>query len=72
MQILKVFKKFIESVNWKTLFNDKISYRSTKHIKHTKNGRKDTDYFKLQKTASAVFKVISGCKEEYQNDLALK
>ena len=39
---------------------------------YQKNGHKDSDYFKLQEATSVVSEMISRCKEEYQNHLALK
>ena len=49
----------------------KINSNGNSMIQSQKNGVK-TDYFKLQEAASAVPEVISRCKEEYQNHLALK
>ena len=50
----------------------KNKFKWKQHDTKPKKWYKDSDYFKLQEAANAVPEVISRCKEEYQNHLALK
>ena len=51
---------------------NKIKWNHKLYQTYQKNGRKDSDYFKLQEATSVVSEVISRRKKEYQNHLALK
>ena len=51
---------------------NKIKLKHKIYKTYITNGHKDNDYVKFQEATNMVSKVISRCKEEYQNHTALK